>query len=531
MAVQVPRTLCQAQTYRVLHFLDATDGFAYGRLLVSGNTLYGTTSGQGEIFTLATDGTGFTRFQFPGFSSDGGLVESGPILYGTVQGLNGAVVSVNTDGTGFKVLKAFNLADGADPLSELVLVGTTLYGTTYLGGPTNYLSPYGCGTVFKVNTDGTGFSSLWAFSGSDGLKQPRSALVVSGASLFGTAAGDGFHGGAIFRINQDGSGCTVLRTLSMPLDGASPASLLLCGTTLYGTCGAGGAFNRGTLFRLETNGTGFAVLKNFSGADGSAPVGGLVQVDGTLYGVTGSGGYGFAPGGMSEGYGTIFQIETNGGGYFVLKEFAPPDGATPGAPLAASGHTLYGSTLFGGISNYGTIFSFNLPLAPWFISSPSDQVVAAGQDGSFTVTAAGSRPLYYQWVFNGTNLLRAATNSILQLSSVSFSNAGSYAAVVTNVYGSATSSPARLRVIFSSTVTNCSEADLRAAMAAGGVVRVECDGTFPLSSAIDVAQDTVLDATGHTVVLSGSKMTQLFHVRTNTTFTLSSLTLGNGRST
>ena len=44
----------------------------------------------------------------------------------------------------------------------LVLSGGTLYGTTYLGGSSDK------GTVFKVNTDGTGYTVLKSFTGSDG---------------------------------------------------------------------------------------------------------------------------------------------------------------------------------------------------------------------------------------------------------------------------------------------------------------------------------------------------------------------------
>ena len=37
---------------------------------------------------------------------------------------------INTDGSGYTVLKSFNGNDGNDPMGELVLSGPTLYGTT-----------------------------------------------------------------------------------------------------------------------------------------------------------------------------------------------------------------------------------------------------------------------------------------------------------------------------------------------------------------------------------------------------------------
>ena len=45
-------------------------------------------------------------------------------------------------------------------------------------------------------------------------------------------------------------------------------------------------------------------------------------------------------------------------------------------------------------------------------------------------------PLHFQWQFDGTNIARA-TNSILQLTNVAFSQAGVYTVTVTNKLGSA----------------------------------------------------------------------------------------------
>ena len=54
-----------------------------------------------------------------------------------------------------------NNSDGAIPEAGLILSGNTLYGTTYWGG-TN-----GNGTVFAVNTNGTGFTTLYSFTATD----------------------------------------------------------------------------------------------------------------------------------------------------------------------------------------------------------------------------------------------------------------------------------------------------------------------------------------------------------------------------
>ena len=49
-------------------------------------------------------------------------------------------------------------SDGASPDATLILSGNTLYGTAGGGGSS------GNGTVFKVNTDGTSFTTLYSFT-------------------------------------------------------------------------------------------------------------------------------------------------------------------------------------------------------------------------------------------------------------------------------------------------------------------------------------------------------------------------------
>jgi len=77
-------------------------------------------------------------------------------------------------------------------------------------------------------------------------------------------------------------------------------------------------------------------------------------------------------------------------------------------------------------------------------------------------------------------------------------------------------------------VTNCTEADLRSAMAGGGTVTFACDGTITLSSTVTITNDTVLDATGRAVVISGGSAVRLFQVHSNVSCALMSLTLADG---
>jgi hypothetical protein len=66
-------------------------------------------------------------------------------------------------------------------------------------------------------------------------------------------------------------------------------------------------------------------------------------------------------------------------------------------------------------------------------------------------------------------------------------------------------------------VTQPTEAALRAAMAGGGAVTFACSGTITLTNAITITNDTVLDATGHAVTITGNN--QVFVVSADVTFT------------
>jgi len=83
----------------------------------------------------------------------------------------------------------------------------------------------------------------------------------------------------------------------------------------------------------------------------------------------------------------------------------------------------------------------------------------------------------------------------------------------------------------SGVVTNCNEAALRAALAGGGRVAMACDGTIVLTNTIIITADTVLDASGHSVSLSGNNAVRIIQIASGISLTLSNLTLKLGRST
>ncbi len=81
------------------------------------------------------------------------------------------------------------------------------------------------------------------------------------------------------------------------------------------------------------------------------------------------------------------------------------------------------------------------------LSGPTDLLATNGDDVSFSVSAAGSPPVSYQWYFQGTNALAQGTNATLSLTNVSVAQAGLYQVEVSNPYNTLTSAPAQLTVV------------------------------------------------------------------------------------
>ena len=126
--------------------------------------------------------------------------------------------------------------------------------------------------------------------------------------------------------------------------------------------------------------------------------------------------------------------------------------------------TLTLSNVFGGdrgtysvvVSNAsGTVTSLLAVLTvldPYIVSQPSPKWVNAGDSVAFSVSAAGTTPLRYQWRKDGTNL-PGATLSSLSLTNVQQGDGGLYDVVASNVWGCVTSAPAVLGVNLAATDT------------------------------------------------------------------------------
>ena len=258
----------------------------------------------------------------------------------------------------FATVANFNGANGLNPSGTLIQgPDGNLYGTTpYATGPQGY------GTIFKMTPRGT-LTSIYHFMGTHG-SYPQAGVVLGtdgnfyGTTSEGTASGSSGDG-TVFEITPRGV-LTTLYSFGGP-DGATPFSALTQATdrNFYGTTEFGGANDVctldipgcGTIYKISPTGT-LTTLYSFcsqSGCtDGNYPFAGPIQAtDGNFYGTT-------VYGGASD-QGTVFRI-TPTGVLKTLHSFNGTDGAYPYAGLVqGSDGAFYGTTSEPGTGD-GTIF-------------------------------------------------------------------------------------------------------------------------------------------------------------------------------
>lgn len=251
-------------------------------------------------------------------------------------------------------------ADGSRPSSGVIADASgTLYGTTEQGGKTGTGCNYGCGTVFRLTSSGSGYtkSTLYAFKYRAGV-YPNALFRDSSGNLFGATtdgggrcgcgtafelvAGTGFHKNTLHKFRGHSDGAAPLTGLAADANGA-----------LYGTTAKGGSKNCamgcGTVFKLTPSPSGFtkSVIFAFQGTpDGYTPYGNTLVFDnsGAIYGTTSNGG--------SQNDGTVFKLTPGPSGYTlhtIYSFLGSSDGRTPemGVTAYAKG-ALYGATPYGG---------------------------------------------------------------------------------------------------------------------------------------------------------------------------------------
>jgi uncharacterized repeat protein (TIGR03803 family) len=346
---------------------NADGGFPYGDVVDVDGKLYGTTctsyangiSGGGSIYAIdIATGAETTLYNFAGYELTGstgncplaGLVKNGSVLYGTAAyggaSNGGTVFAFDTATNAFSVLHNFPGSAGSNSNSALIDFKGALLGTSSTAGA------QGNGTVFRVNRLLGSEKTLHAFTGGADGSVPQAALLDVAGTLYGTTSGPQ---GTIFSLNASTGTETPLYTFSFAYENNPQAPLIDVGGILYGTTyGAYGYYqDEGTVFSYDpATGKGSTLYRFTDGADGAFPKAGLVYVNGTLYGTAS----GLVPGGNA---GTIFGINLITHAHTTYYTFDTTHGANPVGTMVQVGSLLYGTTIKGGASGAGSVFSFD----------------------------------------------------------------------------------------------------------------------------------------------------------------------------
>ena len=286
-----------------------------------------------------------------------------------------ASVDAAPPGTHYKYKALYEFCDSSScpdiPNGDLIFDATgNLYGTTLEGG--DPACGLGCGTVFQLSPRADGvwkLTTIFKFDGKDGA-YPAAGLVMDAAgNLYGTTSRDnGLGDGTVFKLSPRKDGTWKFATILTFTgeNGNDPEARLILDAAgnLYGTTTAGGdpacdGNGCGTVFQLSPAANGkwkLTTLFEFNSADGANPYAALIfDAAGNLYGTASSGG--------KFGEGTVFKLSAGKGGAWTrttLFNFNGADGAGPrGSVVFDAASNLYGTTVGGGGSGFGTVFKLS----------------------------------------------------------------------------------------------------------------------------------------------------------------------------
>jgi autotransporter-associated beta strand protein len=290
-------------------------------------------------------------------------------------------------------------------------------------------------------------------------KAGAGTLRVTGANTY--ASGTTISAGRLLVNNTTGSG-TGAGAVTVNSGATLAGSGTIAGVV---TVNSGGTLSPGTSIGALTNnsppvfnGTNFVEIDRNNGSPSADKI---VLTSGTLtYGGT----LAVTNIGAALVNGDVFTL-------FLAPAYAGSFAATllpdPGAGLSWD---LTQLTVDGTIR----VVSSTPAIAPSISTPPQNLTVIAGDNATFSVTAAGTAPLSYQWRFNGVNIPNA-TQSDYTRTNAQPSNAGSYAVVVTNSGGSITSAPGVLTVNLTLAINS---------MARGSVVKSPDQATYAPNTVI-----------------------------------------------
>ncbi|GAA5483171.1 fibronectin type III domain-containing protein [Haloferula sargassicola] len=358
-------------------------------------TLYKITK-TGTVTTLVNF-TGL-RDEYPGYEPKGGLWDDGAgWLWGTTfrGGASdvGTVFKYNWHTGTFETVVEFNGDNGSFPDGTLEPDGTGgLWGTTTGGGLTDD------GTVFRLRLSDGAFASIISFSRTAGPAPgawPVGGLTADGhGSLWGvTAQGGQSSQGVVFKVDIASHDYTRMADFApFPVLDTITARLHYDGEGfLWGTAGGGITEGpEGAVFKVATLTGEITVVHQFDWATtGWKPSGGLTEdSSGNLWGTTTAG--------LGSGLGGVFKVQRSTGSVTSVAEFSEETGYSSVAPLTAdSSGVFWGTATHGGPAGVGSIFKVATRALPASITAvrllDDDLPPVRGRspNGGFVMTDSG----------------------------------------------------------------------------------------------------------------------------------------------
>lgn len=154
-------------------------------------------------------------------------------------------------------------------------------------------------------------------------------------------------------------------------------------------------------------------------------------------------------------------------------------------PLSDVSPVLFGDSTNG--QHMGVIKDFLVPAVgsdtnpPSIGTQPASRTVPTGSNVLFSVAASGTPTLHYQWYFNTNTLIAGAAASTFTVINAQLTNAGTYSVVVTNSFGSVTSSIATLVVTNAAPSIATQPQNQSVTLGANAMFSMAATGTAPLT--------------------------------------------------
>ncbi|HLZ41310.1 MAG TPA: choice-of-anchor tandem repeat GloVer-containing protein [Candidatus Sulfotelmatobacter sp.] len=308
-----------------------------------------------------------------------------------------------------------NSSDPKTP-SALIMDGSgNLYGTSISGGSFNN------GAVFKLSLT-VGFSLLYSFNGNDSTDavSPINLALDAKGNLYGdTQYVARSFVGDLFKLTPGGNGSYTFTSLYVAPD--APVQMVVNrGAIFWLNCGYDGnptCDNNTSLNELSSGQN--SVLYSFASTGFYATGNYVMDKYGNIYGTQGG------DGGQTS-WGLVYRWSPVSG-YAVLHTFNGTDGSDPSGLRQDSSGNLYGTTIVGGTTGFGTVFKISssgvfstlynfcsktsctdgsYPLGPLVLDSKGN-IFGVLNSGVFKLTAGGGEGLLYNSgaVFMGPGLV------------------------------------------------------------------------------------------------------------------------------